>query len=51
MIVCKDKVEKFLENLGVDIVSATVEAEEDESEEDEDGNSILHQNEIILNIQ
>ena len=39
VIVCKDKVEKFLENLGVDIVSATVEAEEDESEEDEDGNS------------
>ena len=39
VIVCKDKVEKFLKNLGVDIVSATIEAEADESEEDEDGNS------------
>lgn len=39
VIVCKDKVEKFLKNLGTDIVSSTIDAEADESEEDEDGNS------------
>ena len=41
VIVCKDKVDKFLKNLEVDIVSATIEVEADGSEEDEDddGNS------------
>ena len=40
VIVRKDKVEKFLENLGVEISSTAETNEEDNDEEDEDGNII-----------
>lgn len=39
VVVKKDKVRKFLKNLEVDIVLATIDAEVDESEENNDGNS------------